>query len=253
MTSALYEGVVAHVRHRPRRHRLRYRVMQGLFELDELPDLSRRLRLFGHNRPAAVSFHDRDHGDGSGDLRGWVQAELRGAGITGPWGAVRVLCMPRILGYVFNPLSVYFCHDLQGRLAALLYEVNNTFGGRHAYVMAAPSAGPVRQSCAKAFHVSPFLQMGLTYAFHVSPPAAAVGIRISAADETGTVLDASFAGHRRALTDRALARALVAYPAMTLKVILGIHWEALKLWLGGVAFAPAPERPRSASDASARP
>ncbi|MDE2488461.1 MAG: DUF1365 domain-containing protein [Alphaproteobacteria bacterium] len=243
MSSALYTGKVAHVRLRPLRHRLRYRVAQGLFDLDELPALSRQLRLFGHNRAAPFSFHDRDHGDGTGDLRGWLAGQLAAAGLAGPWGRVRVLCMPRMFGFVFNPLSVWFCDDAQGRLAAVVYEVNNTFGDRHAYVLPAAAEGPLRQACEKAFHVSPFLPMALTYAFRLSPPEAQVTVAISAEDAEGPVLAASFAGERRPLTDACLARVLAAFPFMTLKVVAAIHWEALKLWVRGApVFRPAVSR-----------
>lgn len=241
MTSALYAGLVTHLRRRPRRHSLRYRVVQGLFDLDELPGLGRRLRLFGYNRPAPMSFHDRDHGDGSGDLRGWVERQLETAGLAGPWGPVQVLCMPRVFGYVFNPLSVYFCRDRSGALAGIIYEVNNTFGERHAYVLQVQGGeAVVRQHCEKAFHVSPFMPMELSYDFTIRPPEARVVVAVSAGDAEGQVLDARFAGRRRPFTDGALLAALATYPAMTLKVILAIHWEALKLWVGGLR--PIPRR-----------
>ena len=243
MRSALYAGVVTHLRRRPRRHNLRYRVMQGLFDLDELPALDRKLRLFGHNRAAPISFHDKDHGDGSGELRPWVEAQLRAAGLDGDWGALRLLCMPRMLGYVFNPLSVYFCHEPGGRLAAILYEVNNTFGQRHAYVLPADEAsGTIRQGCDKAFYVSPFMPMDLRYDFRIVPPGARVGVEVAARDADGPLLDARFLGARRSLTDLALLRALIAYPAMTLNVVLAIHWEAVRLWLKGLRLAPRPSR-----------
>jgi DUF1365 family protein len=239
VTSALYAGLVTHRRRRPRRHSLRYRVLQGLFDLDELPGLERRLRLFGHNRAAPFSFHDRDHGDGSGDLRGWVGRQLEAAGLSGPWGGVQVLCMPRVLGYVFNPLSVYFCRDRTGALAAIVYEVNNTFGERHAYVLPAQAGeAVVRQHCQKAFYVSPFMPMELCYDFRITPPGAGVVVAVSAGDAEGPVLDACFAGQRRPFTDAALLAALATYPAMTLKVIVAIHWEALKLWVGGLRLIP---------------
>lgn len=243
MSSALYAGRVSHARLRPVRHRLRYRLAQGLFDLDELPELGRRLRLFGHNGPAPISFHDRDHGDGSGDLRRWVEAQLAAADLAGPWGGVSVLCMPRMLGFVFNPLSVYFCHKPDGRLAAMLYEVHNTFGERHAYAMATGAGeGLVRQACDKTFYVSPFLPMDLRYRFRVAPPHQTVGVEVVAEEGGEPILLARFAGRRISLTDRNLARLLIAFPGLTLKVVVAIHWEALRLWLRGAPLAPRPRR-----------
>ena len=235
MISTLYAGDVVHVRLRPKRHRLRYRVAQMLLDLDELPRLGRTLKTFGYNRPGLFSFHDRDHGDGSGDLRGWVARKLAEAGCGFPPGAVRVLCMPRVLGHVFNPLSVYYCHDAEGRLRAVLYEVHNTFGERHSYVLPVDgNVHPVRQHCDKVFHVSPFMPMGLRYDFALSLPGESVGVQVCASDSQGLLLDAAFTGRRRALDDASLLASLAAYPLMTLKVVAAIHWEALKLWLAGV-------------------
>lgn len=239
MTSALYAGDVTHVRLRPKRHALRYRLVQGLFDLDELPALGRRLRLFGHNRAAPISFHEADHGEGSGRLRDWVEGRLTAEGLEGPWGPIQVLCMPRMLGYVFNPLSVYFCHDRSGVWKAVVYEVNNTFGERHSYVL--PVEGErdlARQNCDKAFYVSPFMQMDLRYDFRLGRVDERLLVEVRASDDQGPMLDARFVGARRALTDAALLRALAAYPLMTFKVMAAIHWEALKLWLKGVRLVP---------------
>ena len=147
--SGLYRGRVVHQRLRPRRHRLGYRIFQMLLDLDELAALDAGLRLFGYNRPALVGFHDRDHGPGDGrPLRPYVEAELAKAGIDLGGGPIRLLCMPRVLGQVFNPLSLYFCCDRSGVLAAILYEVNNTFGERHSYLIpVGPAPGDlVRQT-----------------------------------------------------------------------------------------------------------
>lgn len=240
MSSALYAGAVVHVRHRPMEHRLRYRMVQGLFELDELPGLDKRSRLFGYNRPGLVSFHDRDHGDGTGDLQAWVRGLLAEAGLDAP-GPIAVLCMPRMLGFAFNPLSLFFCHDAAGGLAAILYQVNNTFGERHSYLIAVDGgAGPIRQAAAKSFHVSPFLPMSLDYAFTVVPPGEGVLVKVVASDAAGVVLDAAFSGVRRPIDDYGLARALLSYPLMTFKVVAGIHWEALKLWLKGARYHRRP-------------
>lgn len=237
--SALYLGDVMHSRLRPRRHRLHYRVFTLLLDLDELPELSRASHLFGYNRRAFLSFWDKDHGDGrTGSLRPWIEGQLREANCLEAGMRIRVLCYPRILGYVFNPLTVYFCHAASGGLRAILYEVCNTFGERHTYVIAVPdeTAGVVRQSCAKALYVSPFMPMACLYRFHIEPPAESVVVRIDESDSDGPLLVASFAGKRRAFSDRALLGALLRYPLMTLKVTAGIHWEALRIWRKGVPF-----------------
>ncbi len=180
------------------------------------------------------SFHDSDHGDGKGQLRDWVAAQLGAAGIALAAPKISLLCYPRIFGYVFNPLSVYFCADGDA-LRAILYEVHNTFGERRTYVIAvAPGAAAVEQSCAKELYVSPFVPMDCLYRFHIEPPADRVMVRIDENDAEGLLLTASFAGARRALTDGALLKALVAYPLMTLKVTAAIHWEAAKLFFKGV-------------------
>jgi DUF1365 family protein len=243
VSACLYDAVVVHQRTRPVPHRLRYRVATLLLDLDELPALASRLRLFSHNRANLVSFHDRDHGDG-GALRAWVEAQLDAAGIARDGGAIRLLCMPRVLGHVFNPISVFFCHRRDGALAAVLYEVNNTFGQRHCYLIAvADDARPLRQSCAKSFYVSPFLPMRLTYSFRVEPPDAAVSIGVVASDADGVLLAARLDGRRRRLTDLALLGAVLRMQLLGLKVVAGIHWEALKLWCKGVRLQPRPAPP----------
>jgi uncharacterized protein len=250
VASAFYAGAVTHRRLAPTRHRLRYSMFQMLFDLDEAPDLSRRLRLFSHNRFNLFSFHDRDHGDGrAGPLRAYVEETLDAAGIAHGGGPIRLLCMPRLFGHVFNPLSIYYCHRADGTLAAMLYEVNNTFGERHSYLIAVPpeAAGPIRQSCEKAFHVSPFMDMAMTYGFKVTAPAERITTMISGSAPDGSlILVAAFAGRRRELTDRVLAHALVAYPLLTVKVVAAIHFEALKLILKGLRLRPRPPAPAEA-------
>lgn len=236
-SSAIYRGEVVHKRLRPKRHRLRYRVFSLLLDLDELPVLDRDLRLFGHNRFAPISFHDRDHGPATGEpLRPWVEARLAEAGIDIDGGTVRLLCYPRIFGYVFNPLSVYFCHRRDGTLAAILYEVCNTFRERHTYVIPVANGGDgaVRQRCRKALYVSPFIGMEADYHFVIRPPGEGVSLAIRETDHEGPLLVAVFTGARAALDDRTLAGLLVRFPFLTLKVIAGIHWEALRLWLKGL-------------------
>jgi len=246
--SALYVGLVAHRRLRPRRHALRYRTFALLIDLDELPALDGRLRLFSHNRFNLYSFCDRDHGSGSTPLREWVEGCAREAGLALDGGPIRLLTMPRILGYVFNPISVYFCHDRAGGLRAILYEVNNTFGQRHSYFIPVEADGetPVRQSCAKEFFVSPFMAMDMTYDFTVHPPGETLSIAIVERDGEGVMLTATQTQARVELTDAALARVFFSHPLLTLKVVVGIHLQALALWVKGMRLQvrpPPPERP----------
>jgi DUF1365 family protein len=247
LRSCLYSGKVMHRRLRPKPHRLRYRVAWMLLDLDEITALPQKLRLFSYNGFNAVSFFDRDHGDGSGrPLRPQVEAHLRDAGITPDGGPIRLLCMPRMFGYGFNPLSVYFCHRRDGALAAILYEVHNTFRQRHSYLIPVdPAAGiaagaTIDQQCRKGFYVSPFMDMDLHYAFRVVVPDSRVAVAIRTADRDGLVLAAALSGDRLALTDAALLRLLVAYPLLTLRVIGAIHWHALKMVLKGFRLRQRP-------------
>jgi DUF1365 family protein len=244
--SALYSGAVVHERLRPRFHRLRYRAFWVLFDLDELPDLSRSLRLFSYNRLNLFSLHDRDHGDGSGTaLRPQVEAHLREAGIEIGHGAIRLFCLPRMLGYAFNPISLFFCHREDGSLAAILYQVNNTFGERHSYLLPVdPAQGArIRHGCAKRLYVSPFMDMGMSYDFRVGAPARAIDVAIDGSDGDGIIIRTALHGKRRPLDDRALAESFVTFPLLTLKVIAAIHWEALRLWIKGVKMTRRPAKP----------
>jgi DUF1365 family protein len=247
LTSALYAGKVMHQRLKPRRHRLSYRMFFLLLDLDEIEEVGRRLRLLSHNRFNFFGFFERDHGDGSGEsLKAYIERQLEMGGIeTG--GPIRLLSIPRLLGYAFNPLSLYFCHDRQGRLAAILYEVNNTFGERHSYLIPVGEGyeGTVDQCCEKRFYVSPFMAMGMKYRFRIGLPGDNVAIHITGSDDQGPLIVACFSGKRRALTDASLMRAFFSYPLLTLKVIAGIHWEALLLWAKGMRIQqrPAPPHP----------
>ncbi len=247
-TSALYVGAVTHRRLRPKPHRLRYRVFSLLLDLDEIPALAKRLRLFSHRRFNLFGFDERDHADGTGTpLRVWVEAHLSRAGIDLEGGPIRLLAMPRVLGYGFNPLSVYFCHHADGRLIALLHEVHNTFGERHSYLIPVDQTdAAIRQDCAKEFHVSPFMAMDMRYEFRIRAPGEALNIVIRGMDADGPVIVAALSARREELTDLALLRAFLRTPLLTLKVIGGIHWEALRLWRKGLKFYSKPETPATA-------
>jgi DUF1365 family protein len=256
---AIYTGHVAHAR--PGKHRLRYPVFMLALDVDALPALGKRLRLFSHNRANLISVHDRDHaGRVRTGLRAQIETKLHEARIRWDGGPIVLLTMPRILNYVFNPLSVYFCWRRDGSLAALVHEVSNTFGERHFYVLPPRRAGEegcVTQKCDKAFFVSPFLEANLSYEFRVTPPGgemARVAMIVKRGEEIA--LTASFSGMRRELSDANLLRVWAGNPAMTFTVIAGIHWEALKMWTKGVRYLgrarPTPLS-RSAPDPTRQP
>lgn len=234
-----------HRRTRPKKHRLMYSVFSLLVDLDELGLMDKKLHGFGYNRFSLVSFHDKDHGPGTGEtLRPWVDSILADASIDIDGGKVRLLCYPRMLGYAFNPLANYFCYHRDGTLAAVLHEVSNTFGQRHCYLFKADDGGElVRHSVKKCFYVSPFIDMDMTYNFRIKPPANEVAVAIHETDNQGTLLFASFSGARKQLLPWTMVKTFLAYPLMTLKVIGGIHWEALKLWRKGVPLVKRPAPP----------
>lgn len=243
--SGLYIGQVTHRRLRPRKHALRYRTFAVLLDLDELPELPGRLRLFSYNSFNLFSFFDRDYGFGSTPLREQIEGHAREAGLDLGGGPIRLLTMPRILGYAFNPISVYFCYRRDGELLAILYEVNNTFGQRHSYFIPvdAGAAGPARQSCAKQFYVSPFMAMDMVYEFTVFPPGEKVSITIVERDMQGVMLTATQAQDRVELTDAELGKVFFSHPLLTLKVVVGIHLEALVLWIKGMRLQVRPPKP----------
>ena len=243
LASGLYPGVVTHTRQRPRRHALKYAIFMLLLDLDELGALDKGLRLFSLKGFNLTGFDERRHGDGSATpLKAQVEAKLAAAGLAFG-GPIRMLAMPKILGSGFNPLTVYFCHRPDGSLCAMLYEVNNTFGERHSYLIPADDAPVVKQACDKGFYVSPFMDMALRYDFRVRPPGSQVNVMVDTSDEEGCVLSASFAGQRAELSDRALFRAWLRHPWMTVGVLAAIHWEAVKIWLKGEKIRQRPPKP----------
>ncbi len=234
-----------HRRTRPKKHRLTYSVFSLLLDIDELSALDKSVHGFGYNRWSLLSFYNGDHGPGSdAPLRPWVEGILDSAGLSIDGGPIRLLCYPRMLGYVFNPLCNYFCYRPDGTLVAIIHEVSNTFGQRHCYLFDARTEGElVRHSIEKRFYVSPFIDMEMTYNFRIRPPADDVTVAIHETDEEGTLLFASFGGERSPITPWSMVKTFFSYPLMTIKVIGVIHWEALKLWKKGVPLVPRPEPP----------
>lgn len=248
--SRIYFGQVSHCRVRTAVHRFAYRVFSLYLDLDELPEASRRLWLLSHNRWNILTFLDRDHGPRDGTpLRGWIERQMQDAGFGGSLGPIRILCFPRLLGYVFNPLSVWFIYSTRGRLLAIMYEVSNTFGQHHCYLL--PIAGfhrtddVIEQSCRKTLHVSPFIAMAAQYRFRLREPGERLWITILEADSEGVLMTATHRAMAAQLSDRNLIAAVLRYPLVTIKVIAAIHWQALRLWLKGVPLLPRPQPPRS--------
>ncbi len=239
--SAFYVGHVAHHRLSPKRHSLRHRVYWLLLDLEELPELNDRLKLFSHNGMNLISLHDRDHGDRSGTpLREQALGHLSAAGLDFAGVSVRLLCMPRVAGYDFNPLSVYYCCCGSGQPIAMIYEVNNTYGGRHTYVIPVsgrqPQAGQtVHQNCNKQFYVSPFMDLDLTYLFEADLPGSDVSLSVQARKNDRAVINTSLHGHRRDLTDFNILRLAATHPVLPAKVTGAIYWHAFKLWWRGFA------------------
>lgn len=235
--SAIYRGHVAHTR--PGKHRLRYPVFMLSVDIDEAPALDRRLKFFSHNRAGLLALFDRDHASKiDAGLRPQIEAKLREAGIAWDGGQIVLLSMPRLFNYVFNPLSVYFCTRRDGEVAAFVHEVSNTFGESHFYVLKPRSAanGMITQACEKEFFVSPFLDMDLAYEFQIIPPGERTSVAMIVKRGADVALTASFAGARLALTDANILRVWAGNPLMTVMVIAGIHWEALKMWTKGIRF-----------------
>jgi len=248
----LYTGTVMHQRLKPFGHRFSYSVFSLLVDLDRLSELDAQTFLLSVNRPGAVAFYERDHVEKEGEtLRQYANRLLRDAGFQTPAHRILMLAYPRVFGYAFNPISVYFAYDKNGTLIALVYAVRNTFGERHSYV--APilngESGPagIRQTRAKVLHVSPFIEMSARYFFRILPPGKTVRLRILEDVGGEPVLAATFNGDAEHLDNASLAACLIKFPLMTLKVMFGIHWQALRLWFKGAKFHRSPPPPSHAS------
>lgn len=241
----LYRSQVMHRRMFPVNYQFVYKVFSLLLDVDRLPDLDRRLKLFSINRFNLLSLHEKDHGpcDGS-PLRAWVDRYLAEHGVDLAGGRVFLLCFPRVLGYTFNPLSMWYCHHSDGSLRAIIAEVRNTLGDCHHYALhdeGRPLTWPVRTGRDKIFYVSPFIDMEARYEFRIPEPTERLSVLIQEYQEGKLMLVASQTGQQRPLYDGQLFRVCAGIPLMTFKVIAGIHWNALKIWLKGGKYYSKPQ------------
>ncbi len=234
-SARLYLCTVMHQRHDRYDYRFEYRLFALLVDIDRIDEACTGSRLLRHNRRAPIAFHDRDHGPRDGSpLRPWVDGVLRKADIELDGGRVLLLSLPRLWGYTFNPLSMWYCHHRDGSLRAVIAEVSNTFGECHHYLLhehGRPMDWPVRKRADKVFHVSPFIDMRAEYRFQIAEPGEKLGIAIREYQDDALLLVATQSGRGQPLTDRALLGALLRFPLATFKVMAMIHWHALTLWL----------------------
>lgn len=227
----LFCGRVMHARHRPVRHRFLYPVFFIGVDIDHLPPSRWWLGMDG---PGLIAFRSRDHGDGSGRLRPWLEKLLSEQGVPLPRGRVELQCFPRVLGYQFKPVSFWYCHDADGTLRLVLAEVNNTFGERHVYLLQAPDGAAIdRQSelrATKVFHVSPFCEIAGHYRFRFLLQAERRVVHIDHYDREGLLLSTFVQGKARPATMVQLLRTFLVYPWQSLTIIARIHWQALLLF-----------------------
>jgi uncharacterized protein len=250
--ASLYDGQVMHARMKPKEHRFTYQVYSLMIDIDRLAEADRVSQFFSVGRFNCLSFSQKDHGPGDGTPLGdYARNLLRDAGLGPAPARILLWCYPRVLGFTFNPIAVYFAYDAADRLIGVIYEVRNTFGEMHTYV--APvidgemTEAGLRQERDKLFYVSPFLDMPMHYRFRIRPPAGDFAFRILETDQGGPILAASFIGSHTDLTNASVLSAFFRMPLMTLKVVGGIHWEAMKLWFKGIRFFSRPPAPPAIS------
>lgn len=244
--AVIYPSTVMHSRRFPVRYRFSYRIFSFLVDIDRVAELVRN-PLVSWNRFNLFSLYQRDHGARDGTAwRPWVERVLRANGLTFYPARIQLLCMPRVLGYGFNPLSVWFCYDADGALRAVIGEVSNTFGEHHHYLLhqdGEPFAGIVEGSKPKIFHVSPFIGMQARYEFFIHPPSDKLNIVIHEYENNALMLIASQQGSAKPFTLAVLLRQFALIPLLSLKVMALIHWQALKIWLRGGKFYRKPAPP----------
>ena len=236
INSSIYNGQVIHKRFKPKVHSFKYNVFSLLIDLSELNTLDKKVNFFSYNKINLISFYDKDHGERDGSsLIDWVHNNLNKNNISTQDIKIKILCYPRIFGFVFNPLSVFYVYNLNNQLISILYEVKNTFGEQHTYVFKANfETKNIKNECAKKFYVSPFMDLNSRYFFRIANPGKNLSVLIDQEDKDGKLLFASQDGKRSDLTTKNLIFSYLKHPLMTFKVILAIHFEALRLWLKGI-------------------
>ena len=236
MTSSIYNGTVIHKRFKPKTHYFKYNVFSLLIDLSELDQLNNKIKFFSYNKFNLVSFYEKDHGDRDGkSLIDWVKKNLDDNNVSSENIKIKLLCYPRILGYVFNPLSVFYVYDIDERIICILYEVKNTFGEQHTYIFRVNDDKNLYQhNCLKKFHVSPFIEMDCKYFFRILKPGEKISVIIDQYQTNEKILYASQDGKRVEFSTKELIKSYISHPLMTFKIISAIHYEAFKLWLKGI-------------------
>ena len=234
--SFIYTGEVIHKRFKPKKHFFKYKVFSLLIDLYDLDQLHERIKFFSFNKFNLISFYEKDHGNRDGSsLIEWVKKNLDENDINSKDIRIKLLCYPRIFGYVFNPLSVFFIYDLNEKLISILYEVKNTFDEQHTYVFRVDSENKlIQNNCSKKFHVSPFIEMNCKYFFRILNPDEKLSVIIDQYDQEGKILFASQDGKKTDLNSSQLLKSYLKHPLMTIKIISAIHFEAFKLWMKGI-------------------
>ena len=236
--SFIYNGKVIHKRFKPKKHFFKYNVFSLFLDLSEIKEIDKRISFFSYNKFNLISFYEKDHGQRDGSsLSSWVKYNLKKTGIKNNNIKIKLLCYPRIFGYVFNPLSIFFVYDKNNNLISILYEVKNTFDEQHTYVFKVEGQKKlIQNNCSKKFHVSPFIEMNCNYFFRISNPEQKLSVVIDQYDQEGKILFASQDGERSDLTTKNLMNSYLKHPLMTFKIISAIHFEAFKLWIKGIKF-----------------
>ena len=238
INSSIYNGQVIHKRFKPKVHSFRYDVFSLLIDLSELETLDKQVNFFSYNKFNWISFYDKDHGDRDGSsLINWVQKNLRKNNISTENIKIKILCYPRIFGFVFNPLSVFYVYNSNENLISILYGVKNTFGEQHTYIFRIEKdANLIQNNCSKKFHVSPFIQMNCNYFFRLLKPGNKISVIIDQYEDEDKILYASQDGIRTDFNTKYLVKSFLNHPLMTFKIIIAIHYEAFKLWSKGIKF-----------------